>query len=165
MKTLASKKLCLAAALFFAAASIPSTASAESLLAFINRANNATNTTTHVFAPLDNGGATSLTFKTTGANKVVKVSYNAECGVLGPTGSWQSVTILIDGVQANPTSGTLFAFCTASSTSNYIWTGALRQSTLKVPLAGNHIVQVLIDLNAGATNWWLGDSSIVVEQQ
>jgi len=165
MNALTSKKLCLAVALFFAAASIPSTASAESLLAFINRATNATASTTHVLAPLDNGGATSLSFKTTAANKVVKITYNAECGVLGPAGSWQSVTILIDGVQANPSSGTLFALCTASSTSSYVWTGAVRQSTLKVPLAGNHIVQVMIDLNNGATNWWLGDSSIVVEQQ
>jgi hypothetical protein len=165
MNIFASRKSNLAIALFATIVAMASNVSAETLQAFVARANNAASTTTHVLVPLDHVGTTALPFKTTAANKEIKITYNAECGVLGPIGSWQSVTILVDGVEANPTSGTSFAFCSASSTTTFIWTGAVRQSIYKVPVAGNHIVQVLVDLNAGATEWWLGDTSIVVEQQ
>src|ERR1700704_3848759 len=114
MNTSVSKKLVLAVAVFVAMTAMATSASAESLLAFVTRANNAAASTTNVLVPLGNLGATSLAFTTTAAHKVIKISYNAECGVLGPAGSWLSVTVLVDGSEVNPASGTSFAMCTAT---------------------------------------------------
>ncbi len=165
MNTNVSKKLALALAVFVMVAALASTASAESIQAFVTRASNATDVTSGVLVPLGNLGATSLAFTTTAVNKVIKITYNAECGVLGSAGAWLSVTVLVDGSEVNPASGRLFAFCSASSTTTYNWTGAVRQSVYKVAAKGAHKVEVRVDLNNGATNWWLGDTSLVVEQQ
>jgi len=161
----ACRKSNIAIAALAAVIAIASSASAESLLQYATRSGNANNSTTHVLAPLTDSQATFLTFSTTAANKVVKITYNAECGVLGIYPSWQSVTVLVDGVEASPASNTAFAFCTATSTTNFTWTGAVRQSLIKVPAKGLHTVQIVIDLDGSATEWWLGDSSLVVEQQ
>lgn len=158
-----SKKLVgmfAALAMVFALAS---TASAEALKAFATRSGNLTGTGA-TFISLTNGGATALNFSTPGANKVIKITYNAECSALGPSG-WTSVEILVDGVAAEPNSGTLFAFCTQPVANATVWTGATRQSIITVPAAGNHSVQVRVNNNSGATQWWLGDSSLVVEQK
>jgi hypothetical protein len=165
MNNVVLKKLNRALALFVVAGAMVSSASAESLLAFVTRANNAEAATSGVLVPLGNLGATSLAFTTSAANKVVKITYNAECGVLGPVQSWLSVTVLVDGSEANPASSTSFALCTASSTSTYSWTGAVRQSVYKVAAAGAHKVEIRVNLNNGATEWWLGDTSLTVEQQ
>jgi len=160
----AAKRLAVAMCLFMAIAVTSSIASAETLKTFATRAGNLFSTNSHFFIALNNSGATSVSFSTAAPNRVMKITYNAECGVLGASG-WLSATIFVDGVQANPASGTSFALCTAESTSTFHWAGAVRQSMITVPGPGVHTVQVLIDLNAGATEWWLGDSSIVVEQQ
>lgn len=152
----------LVVALAFAA--IATNASAERLRAASARANNQSGTNTHFFADLGNG-KTSLSFNTSAANSLIKVTYNAECAVLGPPESWLSVTILIDGVQMNPASGTFFGFCTSlPNGTDFQWTGATRVSQ-KTVSAGTHVVQVLVDLNNGANTWWLGDTSIVVESE
>jgi hypothetical protein len=74
------------------------------------------------------------------------------------------VTIFVDGVEANPKNNTDFALCTASSTTAFQWVGAVRQSTIKVA-AGTHAVTVRVDLLNGATQWWLGDTSLSIETQ
>jgi hypothetical protein len=166
MKTYAFRGLTLAIVVALALATMTASAAAETLKAFATRTGNESATNSHFFVDLDNSGHTSLAFSTTATNRLIKITYNAECGVLGsPQSSWVSVTILVDGVQANPASGTLFGFCTAMSTTGYQWSGETRQSLITVPNIGTHSVQVLVDLNNGATNWWLGDSSIVVEQK
>ena len=119
-------------------------------------------TSTWVTVPI-NGTFTSDTFSTSAANQIVRVTYNAECGALGATGNWLGLQILIDGVAMAPQSGASFAFCTAASTTSYLWTGAVRQSTLKVPHSGTHKVTVQA-YGAGTTQWWLGDSSIVIDK-
>jgi hypothetical protein len=141
-----------------------STASAEVLKAFATRSGNQTGNGPALVA-LNNGGATGLAFSTPGPSKLIKITYNAECASLGPAGGWVSVTIFVDGVQANPASGTAFALCTQPVSGAFVWTGAVRQSLITVPVAGGHLVQVRVDINNGATTWWLGDSSIVVEQR
>lgn len=166
MKMFSTKMLSLAIAVVLVVVAAGSTvASAETLRAFATRVANQAGTNTHFFTSLTDAGATSLAFTTTANNKVVKITYNAECAVLGPAQSWLSVTILVDGVQANPQNGTDFGFCTATSTTNFEWIGAVRQSFIKVPLAGTHTLQVVVDLNNSATEWWLGDTSVAVEQQ
>ena len=165
MKSLLTKKLLFATAMLVAVVAVGSTASAEMLKAFATRVANDSDVTTHVFKLLDDAGNARVHFSVSGtANKLIKITFNAECGVLGPPGSWISVTILVDGVEANPKNGTDFALCTATSTTTFSWMGAVRQSLITVA-PGGHNAQVLIDRVAGATQWWLGDSSIVVEQK
>ena len=158
-------RITTALVLALAFAALTSSASAERLRASSTRAGNESSTNTHFFADLGNG-KTSLSFNTSVANSLIKVTYNAECAVLGPPQSWLSVTILIDGVQMNPASGTSFGFCTSlPNGTDFQWTGATRVSLRTVPTTGTHVVQVLVDLNNGATTWWLGDTSIVVESE
>jgi hypothetical protein len=84
--------------------------------------------------------------------------------VLGPPQAWVAVTVFIDGIEGNPKNGTDFALCTADSTSTFEWVGAVRQSSLKVG-PGTHKLQIRVDLLNGATAWWLGDTSLIVEAQ
>ena len=164
MKIFSIKKLTLSIAILAVVVAVGSTASAEILKAFATRVANDSAFTTHVFKALNDAGATSLGFSVAGTtNKLIKITFNAECGVLGPPGSWISVTILVDGMEANPKNGTDFALCTATSTTTFSWMGAVRQSLITVA-PGSHNVQVLID-RLGSTQWWLGDTSIVVEQK
>jgi len=165
MKTSSTRKFSIAIAVFMAVVALGSSASAETLAASATRVSNDSDVTTHVFKALNDAGATSLAFKTGSANRLVKITYNAECGVLGPTGTWISVTILVDGVEANPQNNIDFAMCTSTGTGSFLWVGAVRQSLIRVPAAGTHNVQIVVDLVAGATNWWLGDTSLVVETQ
>jgi len=159
------KKTRVFAMLFALALGITATASAEVLVTFATRANNFNTTGSNVAVPLDDAAKTSLSFNTKAANKIVKITYNAECGVIGPAQSWLSVRVLVDGVDAAPASGNLFGFCSSTSASSYAWVGATRQVIYKVPTAGAHTVQVIANLNAGATSGWLGDTSIVIEQK
>lgn len=158
-----SKRLSVTLALLVGVAALSvRSAAAETLINFATRAANDTGTNTHFFKALTDGGATSLSFDTLTDRKPIRITYNAECGVLGSVGSWVSVTILIDGIEANPKTGRDFAFCSATSTNTFNWVGAVRQSFLTLQFAGRHRVQVLVDLN-GAHTWWLGDSSIAIE--
>src|SRR5438270_10796494 len=127
-------------------------ASAESLKAFATRHGNLVGAGTGVAVALNDSGATSITFSTgTQINRLIKITYNAECAVVGPNQAWVSVTVLVDGVEANPASGRGFALCTAgpNGLSYYQWTGAVRQSLIKVPTAGTHTLQIIVDLNVG----------------
>ncbi len=156
----------LSIAVAVALALTTATASAETLKAFATRISNDTGTTSGVLKPLDDAGNTSLHFSTSATNRLIKITYNAECGVLGPAQSWVTVIVLVDGVQANPQNGDDFALCTSLPNGvDFQWVGAVRQSLIKVPNIGTHAVQIQVDLNGGATEWWQGDSSIVVEQQ
>jgi hypothetical protein len=65
------------------------------------------------------------------------------------------VIVLVDGVQANPQNGDDFALCTSLPNGvDFQWVGAVRQSLIKVPKIGTHAVQIQVDLNNGATEWW-----------
>jgi hypothetical protein len=111
--------------------------------------------------PLDDAQHLALSFDTT-TTGVLKITYNAECGVVGSSG-WGSVQIWVDGQQADPFSGTSFAFCSAEG-NNYHFVGAVRQSLISVPI-GTHVVEVTANGVGGVSKVWLGDSSIVVEQK
>jgi hypothetical protein len=166
MKILATKKLTLALVVL-AMTAMAATASAESLLAFATRTGNLTGTAATLVALSDNG-SNSLAFKTTGTNKLVNITYNAECATIGAADSWTSVIVLVDGIEASPQSGTAFALCSSNGTGKRNWRGAVRQSLITVPAAGTHIVQIQVvpvDLSGGVVEWWLGDTSIVVEQK
>ena len=164
MRNASLKRVGLFLAVVVSIAACQIAASASTIKVIATRVANDTNTTTGVLKALNDGGATSVGFNTTPASSVVKITFNAECGVLGPPQAWVAVTIFVDGVEANPKNNTDFALCTAQSTTEFQWVGAVRQSTIKVA-AGAHKVTVRIDLLNGATAWWLGDTSIAVETQ
>ncbi len=162
---IASKKqgiLLLAVVVAIAACQI--TASASTIRLITTRTNNDTDVTTGVLKALTQSGATSVPFSTTATSSLVKITFNAECGVLGPPQAWVAVTIFVDGIEANPKNNTDFALCTAQSTTAFQWVGAVRQSQIHVA-AGKHVVTVRIDLLNGATQWWLGDTSLSIETQ
>jgi hypothetical protein len=140
------------------------TATASTIKSTATRKSNDNATTTGVFKALTDSGATAIFFSTTAANSFVRITFNAECGVLGPPQAWVSVTVLVDGIEARPQNNTDFALCTANSTTTYQWVGAVRQSFINVG-PGTHKVQIRVDLLNGATRWWLGDTSLATETQ
>jgi len=164
MRIASRKQLMLLMAAVVTIVACQITASASTIRLVATRIANDTNTTTGVLKALNDGGATSVYFNTTAASSLVKVTFNAECGVLGTSQAWVAVTIFVDGVEANPKNNTDFALCTAQSTTDFQWVGAVRQSTIRVA-AGTHKVTVRVDLLNGATQWWLGDTSLAVETQ
>src|SRR5438105_2475933 len=119
--------------------------------------------TTSVPVPLRDNGSKSLQFATTVANQTVVIIYNAECAVFAPRGTRLSIRILVDGAEAEPSSGTDFALCSAVDTNGQTWASAVRQSGLKVPAAGNHIIKILAKLVGASGTWVLDDSSLVVQ--
>jgi hypothetical protein len=116
-----------------------------------------------ILVPLDDSGSKSVQFQTFDPDQPMVFLYNVECGVIGPSNSRVTVEIFIDGIQAEPASGTSFVLCTATDTAEYSWAGVVRQSAFTVPLAGTHFLNVYAAGLGGATQWWLGDSSLVVD--
>jgi hypothetical protein len=164
MKAAATKRLAVLVTLVGAIIAFQAIASASTIRTVVTRTQNDTATTTGIFKALTQGGATSVTFSTTVASSLVKLTYNAECGVLGTPQAWVAVTIFVDGIEANPKNNTDFAMCSADNTTTFEWVGAVRQSTIRVA-AGTHKVQIRVDLLNGATQWWLGDTSLAIETQ
>jgi hypothetical protein len=164
MKIASTKRLFFLVTLLAAVALFATTAFAETIKVAVTRTQNDNATTTGVFKALTQGGATAVSFSTTAASTLLIITYNAECGVLGPPQAWVAVTVFVDGLEANPQNGTDFALCSANSTTTWEWVGAVRQSVIRVA-AGTHTLRIRVDLRNGATRWWLGDTSLVVEAQ
>jgi hypothetical protein len=82
--------------------------------------------------------------------------------VAAERGRWLNVRVLVDNIEANPASGTDFAFCSAVDATGKTFASAVRQSIITVP-AGAHTVRIKARLMGGAGTWWLDDSSLVVE--
>jgi hypothetical protein len=141
----------------------PSAASADILAAVARSANFFSSSTTDVAVPLRPNGSTSFKFTTTGPGKtLVKITFNSECTVAAPRGTWLTLRIEVDGVNADPASGTDYAFCTAIDASGNTWMSVTRQSLIRVQ-AGEHVVKVFASAVAPAS-WQLGDTSLVVEK-
>lgn len=114
--------------------------------------------TTYTFVPLLDNNSVTVGFTTTAPNELVVVTYNAECR-RGGSGGYVSVQIQVDGKAAHPRSGTNFAMCSSADR-----VAAVRQSFFVVKTPGSfHTVRVQAAAVAGATSWFLDDSSIVIE--
>jgi hypothetical protein len=144
---------------------LPSFAVEGSLLAATSRTRNVfTGSTSEVQLPLNDNGAAALQFTTASDNRLVKITYNAECGVFGaPRGRWVNVRITVDGVEASPAAGSDFRMCASVDETGNSWIAATRQSVIRVPQAGRHVVRVFGRLTGGRGAWALDDSSLVVE--
>jgi hypothetical protein len=114
--------------------------------------------------PLDDSGATEVAFSTAAPNSTVKISYNAECGVVGAVGVWVSVAILVDGEPTFPNVGTDFAFCSAMVDDGYAHQSAVRNVLYKVREAGEHKVTVEAAIGGGKGIWRLDDAVLIVEE-
>ena len=90
--------------------------------------------------------------------------YNAECVVTAARGTRLNVKILVDVNQADPSVGADFSFCSAVDIDGKTWVSAVRQSVMKVPTAGTHVVTIVARLFGGAGSWRLDDSSLVVQR-
>jgi hypothetical protein len=138
-------------------------ASAASILASATRTSAFVGASaTPVLVPLREDGSTSLKFHAD-VNQTVVIIYNAECLVTAPRGTWLSIRVIVDGNEAQPSSGSDFAFCSAVDDNGQTWGSAVRQSALKVSYAGSHVVKIEARLNAGNGIWRLDDSSLVVQ--
>ena len=123
----------------------------------------ASTSTASVPVPIRDDGTTSLKFATAAPNESVVVIYNAECALAAARGTRLSIKIVVDGNEAEPSSGTDFTFCSALDSSGNTWASPVRQSVLKVPLSGTHTVRVVARLVGGSGEWRLDDSSLVVQ--
>jgi hypothetical protein len=160
-KKMDNKKLAaVVAALVMAASSVPAHATILATATYIYDFYSGTSSSV---VPLNNDGTTAVPLRTSKTNTKVRIIFNAQCGVLGSTGATLSATILVDGVQANPASGTSFAFCSAPSSWFWSLSGASRQSLINVPAIGAHNVTVRADLNYGASYMDIDAISLVVD--
>lgn len=130
---------------------------ADVLFAGSRRAPSSGEGTAFTFVPLLDNGSVTVGFTTTEPNKLVVVTYNAECRRGGSDG-YVSVQILVDNRIAHPRASTNFAMCSGERVA------AVRQSFFVVKTVGAfHTVRVQAAAVGGATSWSLDDSSIVIE--
>ena len=118
-----------------------------------------------VFVPLNDAGATTLTFKLSSAGKKI-LTYSAACAVGGQAGittGYVHLDIYVNGVVIAPTGGNSDTFCTADGTTSTV-DGAVRAS-ITVPIqgiSGNNTIQIKATGNYGATGFLLGHSALVI---
>jgi hypothetical protein len=143
---------------------VTGTASAQArVLALASNTNSFAVTATERPVPLAQDGAKALNFTTTRNNALVVVTYNAECAATGPIGSWVTIRILVDGVEADPRPGPYNTqLCSPADNSVVVSTAVTRQTVIRVPNAGKHKVQIFARL-IDATTGRLDDSSIVIK--
>lgn len=117
------------------------------------------------FVPLNDAGATTITFNTGVRNQKVIVSYTAECGIIdNKNDTWVNIDIQVDGVAIRPTNNTSDAFCSSTNNAGYNWNMSAVNAVYIVPNPGVHTVRIRAAVqsgNGGATGW-LGDTSLVV---
>jgi hypothetical protein len=128
--------------------------------------NNAFRTSTpdEVFVPLNNAGATTISFNLSSAGKKV-LTYSAECAVFDALGygSWLDIDIYVNGVIVAPTANHDDAFCTAHGTEEDDPRYVRASITVAIQgVLGNNTIRIKAKGSTGATGLWLGDSALVV---
>jgi hypothetical protein len=123
-----------------------------------------TTTVSGVFVPLNDAGATTLSFDLASSGKKV-LTYSAECsvsGAAGNTSTYLDLDIIVNGVTVAPTAGYADAFCTSNGDTS-VTNGWTRPSiTIAIDgIKGNNTVRIVA--RGSAANFiWLGDSSLVI---
>jgi hypothetical protein len=117
-----------------------------------------------VFVPLNDAGATTLSFNPGSSGKKV-LTFSAECAVAAPAGStsaWLDLDIYVNGVIVTPTTATSNAFCSSNGTASLDgWTRA----SITIPIqtiSGTNTVRILARGGNGATGLWLGEPALVI---
>ena len=113
--------------------------------------------------PLNDNGATEITFKNTGGGgkKFVAITFSAECAVQGSEFAWLGIDIVVDDVVVAPSAGD-DAFCSGNGTDTGRdgWLTASRTVAVKLG-SGEHTVKVVAEL-VGSAEGWIGDSSLTI---
>jgi hypothetical protein len=117
-----------------------------------------------VFVPLNDAGATTLSFNPGSSGKKV-LTFSAECAVAAPAGvsnAWLDLDIYVNGVIVAPTASTAEAFCSSNGTPSLDgWTRA--SITVAIPtVSGTNTVRILARGSYGATGLWLGEPALVI---
>jgi hypothetical protein len=123
----------------------------------------ASSSITEIAVPILPAGGTALPFTTSKDNQLVKLTYNAVCGVEAARGHWLGMRVVVDNVEAAPASGFDFVLCSAVAPDHYYEDSRYRQSIIIVPKAGVHKVRVLARASDYYTSWSLAQSSLTVE--
>jgi hypothetical protein len=123
----------------------------------------ASSSITEIAVPILPAGGTALPFTTSKDNQLVKLTYNAVCGVEAARGHWLGMRVVVDNVEAAPASGFDFVLCSAVAPDHYYEDSRYRQSIITVPKAGVHKVRVLARASDYYTSWSLAQSSLTVE--
>jgi hypothetical protein len=118
---------------------------------------------TEVAVPIRPEGGIALQFTTTKDNQVVKLTYNAQCGVLAQRGRWLGLRVVVDGAEAAPASSFDFALCSSVAPSSWHNSSGFRQSVITIPKAGVHKVKVFARGSDAYMSWSLANSSLIVE--
>jgi hypothetical protein len=128
---------------------------------YATRAGNYATNTTLAVLPLNNTGATSLTFNHASAKQWI-LTYSAECATGGASNGWVDLEIYVNQSLVAPTAGDNDAFCSTNHTS--ATDGFVRASITVViqGIAGTNRVQINAHRNLGATTIHIGDSALVV---
>jgi hypothetical protein len=116
---------------------------------------------------LGEGNGSILRVPTVGPSTRLVILFNGEYSVAGPNHvDWLRVEILVDGVVAPPSGGFGHALCTSDGDNALDnWITAASDASLVVG-PGVHAVQLRGQVQGGAaTDWWLGDLSLIVIAQ
>jgi hypothetical protein len=117
---------------------------------------------TQVFVPLNNAGATTLSFKLGSAGKKV-LTYSASCAVGATFNDYLELDIYVNGVIVAPTTSLYDAFCTSNGLGREA-AGPHTLASITVPIegiTGNNTVQIKVKGYSGSV-LWLSDSALVI---
>jgi hypothetical protein len=127
------------------------------------RPGNFLSSSSFVALPLNNVGATTLTFNLA-SNRKLLLTFSAECSV-GSTIDFSTVDldVVVNNAVVAPTASTGDTFCSANDTPTASdgWTRA--SITVQIQgIAGNNTVKIFGRLNSGGDLMYFGDSALVV---
>lgn len=114
------------------------------------------------FLPLNNSDATQISFNGGSGQKLIAITFSAECAAGGDIDDWVNIDILVDDVVIAPTQGD-DAFCSGNDSDdadNGGWVTASRTVAKKLG-PGQHTVKVRAQLQ-GAVEGWIGNSSLTI---
>jgi hypothetical protein len=153
MKTLRNVALVLA----LAGAAVPAHASVKA--SAVNSTDFYKDYPADVFVPLNDAGATTLSFKLSSPSKKV-LTYSAYCTVYGVEGGggWLDLDIYVNGVVVAPTIGSSDIFCSQN--------GGWSRASITVPIqgiSGDNTIRIKARLNGSSyVGLWLGESALVI---
>ncbi|MBP7915047.1 MAG: hypothetical protein KAZ63_06830 [Vitreoscilla sp.] len=146
--------------------SVSAGAVSAKVLASATRSANFTYNVSPTPVPLDNVGATSLTFNSGKAGTHV-LTYSAECSAdngAATNAGWVEIDVEVNGVVVAPTVGSADSFC---SPDNVAGTSGWVRPSITVPVTlvkGANTVRILGKLFSPVITGWLGDTSLVIHQ-
>lgn len=133
------------------------------VIKYVSNAGNFSFTDDSVFLELNDSGSTEISFQGGSGQKLVAITFSAECSAAGDPDGWVNIDILVDGEAVEPTQIDEDAFCSgngAAEAGEGGWVTASRTVAKKLG-PGQHKVRVRATLE-DTTQGWIGDSSLTI---